>query len=512
MRLLLTIVFIILAFINYRHLNIGFLSLVSIDEYAFHHSLINMFEGVIELDIKKLFSFFLYSYGFIFFLINLIFTFPFFITDNTEMTIYLPRIVSSLFATGSLYLIFEITKTYSSKLSSFLIVILVLTMPGFWRNAMWFHPDWMMTFFILLSLYFFSKDNFHYKKYFWYAIFAFGFAISSKLQAITFYPFLFFYIFYDNLNLRSIDNIKLKITLFLKSVICTVLIFIITNPYILHPLGFEVWLGDFLSNMKSNELTHGSGEIISWYDKLKNAINDFYFVSITFLVLIFLVILKAGKYFIVKEKQITHIISLYVLINLFYLIVLVNKDWQHYYLSILITSSLLFVFNYKITKYVLPLIILINLTLSFDQYKKIFLFNPVTVDHIKMSNSLIKVFKNRVDKKTHILIEPYVPFDFKSLGMNYKNIHNIYGTLSKKHLIKEDWYKTYPSFVPFHEKDFIVLKKNSIYFNTNSYDNRSDYKEYKLANQIIENLNSNGEFGFEKFAENDYFYIWKKKK
>jgi hypothetical protein len=78
MRLLITIVFIILAFINYRHLDIGFLSLVSIDEYAFHHSLINMFEGVIELDVKKLFSFFLYSYGFIFFLINLIFTFPFF--------------------------------------------------------------------------------------------------------------------------------------------------------------------------------------------------------------------------------------------------------------------------------------------------------------------------------------------------------------------------------------------------------------------------------------------------
>ena len=512
MRLLITTVFTILVFINYRHLNIGFLSLVSLDEYGFHHSLINMFEGVVELDIRKLFSFNIYSYGFIFFLINLIFTIPFFITENTEMTIYLPRIVSSLFAIGSLYLIFEIAKKYSSKLSSFLIVILVLTMPGFWRNAMWFHPDWMMTFFILLSIYFFSKDNFHNNKYFWYAVFAFGFAISSKLQAITFYPFLFFYIFYDNFNLRSIDNIKLKTTLFAKSVICTILIFVITNPYVLHPQGFEAWLHAFFTNMKSNETNHFSGEILSWYDKVKIAINNSYFVSITFLVLLFLAILRAGKYFIVKEKQITHLISLYVLINLVYLILFVNKAWQHYYLGILIPSSLLFVLNYKITKYVLPLIIIINFTLSIDQYKKIFLYNPITDDHIKMSNSLIKVFKNHVEKETHLLIEPYVPFDFKSLGMNFKNIHIIYGPLSKKLLSKEEWYKIYPPRTPFYEKDFIVIKKNSIYFKPASYEKRPNYKEYKLANQIIENLNSDGDLGFKKFTENDYFYIWIKKK
>ena len=54
MKLILIIVFAVFAYVNYRHLNIGFLSLVEIDEYAFHHSLINMFEGVIELNLKKL--------------------------------------------------------------------------------------------------------------------------------------------------------------------------------------------------------------------------------------------------------------------------------------------------------------------------------------------------------------------------------------------------------------------------------------------------------------------------
>ncbi|NDB03519.1 MAG: hypothetical protein EBY38_07655 [Flavobacteriaceae bacterium] len=113
----------------------------------------------------------------------------------------------------------------------------------------------MMTFFILLSIYYFIKDSFNYKKYFWYANVAFGFAISSKLQAITFYPFLFFYIFYENFNLRNIDHVKLKITLLLKSFALTVFIFLITNPYILHPLGFEAWVVDFISNMKSNDIS-----------------------------------------------------------------------------------------------------------------------------------------------------------------------------------------------------------------------------------------------------------------
>jgi hypothetical protein len=43
---LLLIVFIVFAFVNYRYLNIGFLSLNSLDEYAFHGSLLNMYEGL----------------------------------------------------------------------------------------------------------------------------------------------------------------------------------------------------------------------------------------------------------------------------------------------------------------------------------------------------------------------------------------------------------------------------------------------------------------------------------
>jgi len=154
----------------------------------------------------------------------------------------------------------------------------------------------------------------------------------------------------------------------------------------------------------------------------------------------------------------------------------------------------------------------LNLTLSFEQHKKIFLYNPITQEHLQMSQSLVNIFSGKVDKSTNILIYPYVPFNFTSLDMGYKNIHNIYGTLSKKHFIKEDWYKVYPSFASFSEKNFIVLKKSSLYFYPEKFNSRVDKNEYQNAYDIIQNFDSSGDLGYEKFFENDYFFIWRKKR
>jgi hypothetical protein len=185
MKILLTIVFIILAYINYQHLNIGFLSLYhSVDEWAFHLSLQTMYDGFMNMDLKKYFSHGFLSYGHIFWAINFFATLPFFLTDNIEITIYIPRMISAIFAVSSIYLIYKISRQYVDKWHTYLIVFLALSMLGFWKNAMWIHPDWMMTFFIILSIYFYSKDNFNYKKYFLYGTIAFGLALASKIQAL----------------------------------------------------------------------------------------------------------------------------------------------------------------------------------------------------------------------------------------------------------------------------------------------------------------------------------------
>ena len=49
----------------------------SIDEHAFHRSLLNIHNGLTNLDIKQAFSFGFYSYGYSWFLMNSLFSFPF---------------------------------------------------------------------------------------------------------------------------------------------------------------------------------------------------------------------------------------------------------------------------------------------------------------------------------------------------------------------------------------------------------------------------------------------------
>ena len=202
-KLILLIVFSILCYVNYRYLNIGFLSIFSIDEYSYHGSLLNMYEGLISFNIKKMFSFGFFSYGFGFFFLNMIATLSFFARDNIEMTIYIPRVINSLFAIGSIWYIYCISKHFSSKISAILISLIILSMPGFWRNAFIFHPDWMMTFFLILTIYFLVKDNWEFKRFFWLGSLVFGMAIATKIQAITFYPILFTYAYYAKFKNRN---------------------------------------------------------------------------------------------------------------------------------------------------------------------------------------------------------------------------------------------------------------------------------------------------------------------
>ena len=67
-------------------------------------------------------------------------------------------------------------------------------------------------------------------------------------------------------------------------------------------------------------------------------------------------------------------------------------------------------------------------------------------------------------------------------------------------------------FASFSEKNFIVIKKSSLYFYPDKFNSRVDKNEYLKAYNIIQNFNSNGDFGYEKFAENDHFFIWRKKR
>lgn len=486
-----------------------------------------MYDGLISLDIRGLFSFGFYSYGFGFFFLNLLATTPFFATNNIEMIIYIPRIITSLFALGSLWLIYKIALKYIDRFSSILIAFIVLTMPGFYRNALWFHPDWMMTFFIVLSVYLFTKDEFSYKKYFWWAVCSLGIALSVKLQAVTFLPFLFLYIYYDNFQNKNFDKFYLNIKLSFKSFLILLVTFVIANPYLIHPAGLKVFIGSFLANMESNATNHGLDVKVAMIDKLYNAIDFYYLNSILFIIvfcvalyLIFSILKKAN------QKTVLPLISLYFVVNIAYLFLMVNKDWQHYYLTIFTVTPLLFIFlvkRYEKFKYfMLGGVILIQVVTHMPEYKYVLtngyhlnLDKQKSIElQNKISDTLISDLKSHIVKDTNILISPFQPFDFRKIGLTFKNIPVINGPISKSMFDLESYIESSSVKDPsrFQEKEFIIISKSDIYFNEVELAKRVNKQGYKEAFKIIENFNAAGDLGYQKFKENEYFYIWRKKK
>lgn len=523
-KFILFLTFLILAYMNYRHLNIGFLSLYSIDEYAFHGSLLNMYEGLINFDIRKLFSFGFYSYGFVFFFLNLLGVAPFLASDNIEISIYIPRLITSIFAIGTLWFLYKIAREYTDRNSSILITLLVIAMPGFWRNAFWFHPDWMMVFFIVLSIYFFAKDNFEYKKLFWFAIISLAFAISVKIQAITFLPFLLVYMFYENFQQKNFKGLIGRIKTFIKSIAVVLGIFIFTNPYLAHPTGLKAFVNMFKANIESNATNHGNIGEVAISDKISNAIDFYYldtllfvFVLILSLITIFLVLKKDTK------KTIIPLVAIYFIANIVYLFLMVNKDWQHYYLAIFTVIPLVFIFliqkfnTYK--NFILAATLIFQIATHLNEYKSVFTKGYDDNKEIsnekqnKISNELISTLKPYIDHNTNILISPYQPFDFRIIGLSYKNIFVIYGPLSLDGIDINAYVEKLNSkdLTKFRQKDFIVLSKQDIYFDSEKLVKQVNQDGFKKALEIIENLNSGGDLGYEKFKETEHFYIWRKK-
>ena len=69
---------------------LSILEMKSIDEYAFHGSLLRVYEGLVSFDIKKLFSHGFYSYGSAFFILNGIAASPWLDVTDSSLSIIVP--------------------------------------------------------------------------------------------------------------------------------------------------------------------------------------------------------------------------------------------------------------------------------------------------------------------------------------------------------------------------------------------------------------------------------------
>lgn len=354
--ILMLLILALFAYMDYRYLDLQFLSYTGGDEFFMYHSLLRMYEGIINLDIEDLFRFDSYVYGFVWHLINMLLVAPFHYMGNEVMAIFMPRFFTGICSVLCLLMIFKICKIYLSYFYSYAIVLIVALMPGFYYSGYVFKPDVFQALLLLVSAYFLIKDNFAFKKNFYLGVLFFGLSVgAAKFQAVMFLPLIYLYIGVVFLRKPNIKNFKFIINYGILSTIAIVSLFIITNPYVLHPRGFGAWLWLFLHNMHSNATNHGSYIDVSLSEKLFKVVDFYYFEIIIFVIVFAFCIYFIFNFFKTKIKDLDVFFPIIgaVIISFLYLFFLVNKAWSAYYISTIYLCVLALIpfflkFNFKV--------------------------------------------------------------------------------------------------------------------------------------------------------------------
>ena len=153
------------AWLNYSWNDLDYLQWKSLDEYTFHGVLVKLHHALVTLDIRSFFD--IHStHGFIFFLINYFAVFPFFSDPTSEFMIFIPKMVITVFfILWLLYMNLSMKELKINNFYRFLAFVFIIAMPGIWFNVNWFHPDFMMTAFLLMAIYFLSKSHFTLNQY-----------------------------------------------------------------------------------------------------------------------------------------------------------------------------------------------------------------------------------------------------------------------------------------------------------------------------------------------------------
>ena len=175
--LIIFVAFVVAMWIDFAWTDISILQIKGIDEYAFHGSLLTMYKGIMSFDIRGVFSYGFYSYGSIYWILNVIIAFPFLDEVGEPLAIILPRIFSSLFMIFSLYLVVKVVaQNGSNTYKQVFILFTLLLMPGIWSMGTFFHPDFMMSALLLLSIYYLSRSKVIGDNSYWLSIIIWSFA------------------------------------------------------------------------------------------------------------------------------------------------------------------------------------------------------------------------------------------------------------------------------------------------------------------------------------------------
>lgn len=501
----------VFTFFAFQNVDIQFLGLTSGDELPQFKQLNNVLSGYLGLDLEQMFRIEFYNYGYFYYLLNVLVAAPFNLLEKYEWAIFAPRFLNGVFSVLNLWMVYKISKLYLSKRQSLLLVLFCLLIPGFWHYGYIFKPDVFQAFFVLCSLYFLCLDRFAHKKNFYLSVLFLGFGVGlAKFQAIMFLPLLCLYVFNPFFSKPSFKALWRACYQSCLVVFSVLFLWIVTNPYLLHPTGMKVWWNMFAFNMHSNATNHGAYTDVGLLEK-------FQMFGQVFLSPIAVGAVGIWGSLMCFKRQINDVwlyVFLAFIISLSYLLVFVNKAWGIYYISTIFLCVILFIPILHQYRFFVIVVFCLQIANLFYFHSFSYFIKPSWVidkQTKRVSDELVGALGKILPQgeRGDISIYTDIPsFEYQRLNLSYKNIYQVFGSLLPWNLNKAEFSKKYPYKNPskyFKQWDFIVLSKGFV------RNNEKIMQRDKDAELSIATLNNLRQYGYTKLVENEDFWIYQYK-
>ena len=201
------------------------------DDYNFNVRLNEWQTSLKEHNFQQIFCFNQYAYGWIFWALHGIITFPFYISGMEQMVISTLRNLSLIMSFATLYFIYKILGYYTKRnIYKILAILCIIFSHEFILYSLTFDTTAMIRFFGIVAIYYVVRDKDLSIKTIVFSALCLGVSVATKIIGAVFIPIVFLLLF-DRLRNNELKDKFKKIVLWSFIIICSIIF--LTNPGII---------------------------------------------------------------------------------------------------------------------------------------------------------------------------------------------------------------------------------------------------------------------------------------
>lgn len=203
-----------------------------------------------------------YFYGYPHYLISVVSILPLkfifksvYSINDTTAYMFVLRQLSPFFMLIAVNLLIYLWTGFKSLKRSIFLFIFLNSVPAIFNNNMLWHPDSLVTLFVVLTIFSLSKDELSFGKWFYLAAVFCGLATGTKLIGLYFFLTVAVYLVLGLVNGKiTLRNLLKHGSLFFFVMVLTV---VITNPLLLLPKMAKIIFGKLSWQARMNEFGWG---------------------------------------------------------------------------------------------------------------------------------------------------------------------------------------------------------------------------------------------------------------